>query len=184
MFDHDLLSQLIQEAKAGQATAFARLIQLHERLVLRYAQRILLNREAAKDAAQEVFIRLHKNLGSIDEKRDLRAWLYRTTSNVCYDILRRNQQDLAIDLIVEPVDETLNPEELMCLTQQKTLILCALKELAVREREVIILRDLEGNSTAEVAAILHITEGTVRSHLSTGRIKMKNFVMAQIRSQK
>jgi RNA polymerase sigma-70 factor (ECF subfamily) len=183
MFDHDLLRQLIQEAKTGDAAAFERLMHMHERVVLRYSQRILLNREAAQDAAQEVFIRLHKHLNSVDEKRDLRPWLYRTTSNVCYDILRRNKQDLPIDLVVEPVDQNQNPEERMSATQQKLLVFSALKELSVREREVIILRDLEGNSTAEVASILRITEGTVRSQLSTGRIKIKNFVMAQNRRQ-
>jgi RNA polymerase sigma-70 factor (ECF subfamily) len=183
MFDDHLLRQLIHEAKAGDSAAFERLIQLHERLVLRCAQRLLLNREAAQDAAQEVFMRLHKNLNSVDEKRDLRPWLYRTTSNVCYDILRRHKQDLPIDLIVEPVDQNQNPEEQLSATQQKQLVLAALKELTVREREVILLRDLEGNSTAEVASILRITEGTVRSQLSTGRIKIKNFVMAQNRRQ-
>jgi len=180
MSEQGLLRQLIQEAKAGDARAFERLVALHERQVLRYAQRILLQRAAAQDAAQEVFLRLHKNLGAVDEERDLGAWLYRTTSNICYDVLRRTKQDLAIEGIAEPADDALNPEELTDLAQQRRLVFSALRELTVREREVIVLRDLEGNSTAEVARILRIAEGTVRSQLSTGRIKIKNFVMARI----
>jgi len=176
MFEQDFLRRLIREAKAGDAFAFERIITAHEHMVLRFAQRILLNREAAKDAAQEAFLRLYKSLREVDETRDLSAWLYRTTSNICYDILRRTKRHLSIDLSIEPADGRPNPEESMNSAQQKRLVMSALKQLSAREREVIALRDLEGHSTAEVAHILGISEGTVRSQLSTGRIKIKNFV--------
>jgi RNA polymerase sigma-70 factor (ECF subfamily) len=180
MFEKDMLRRLIQEAKAGNAASFERIVHLHERAVLGLAQRILLNREAAKDAAQEVFIRFHKNLSRLDEERDLGAWLYRATSNACFDILRRTKQDLPLDLLSEPLDGALNPEESMAVTQQRRLIFSALKELSPRERQAIVLRDLEGYSTGEVARILNSTEGTVGSQISTGRIKIKNFVVAQL----
>jgi RNA polymerase sigma-70 factor, ECF subfamily len=181
MSEQDLLRHLIQDAKAGDVASFERIVDLHERVVLGLAQKILLNREAAKDAAQEVFIRLHKNLRRLDEDRDLSAWLYRTTSNACFDILRRTKQDLPLDLLSDPADHALNPEELMTETQRRRLIFSALKELSPREREAVILRDLEGHSTAEVARILDVTEGTVRCQISTGRVKIKNFVMAKPR---
>ena len=181
MFEPDLLRHLIQDAKAGDAGSFERIVRLHENLVLGLAQGILLNREAAKDAAQEVFIRLHKNLRKLDEERDLSAWLYRTTSNACFDILRRAKQDLPLDMVSDPADAALNPEESMDAAQQRSLIFSALKQLSPRERESVVLRDLEGHSTAEVARFLNLTEGTVRSHISTGRVKIKNFVTAQLR---
>jgi RNA polymerase sigma-70 factor, ECF subfamily len=183
MFEQGFVRHLIREAKAGDAVAFERIVTAHEHIVLRFAQRILLNREAAKDAAQEAFLRLYKNLGAMDETRDLSAWLYRTTSNICFDILRRTKQHLPIDLSIEPADGRPNPEESMNAAQQKRLVMSALKQLSTREREVIALRDLEGHSTAEVAHILRISEGTVRSQLSTGRIKIKNFVTTASRRQ-
>ena len=184
MFEQDLLRHLIQKTKAGDTASFERIVHSHERVVLGLAQKLLLNRNAAKDAAQEVFLRLHKNLGRLDEDRDLGAWLYRTTANACFDILRRTKQDLPLDLLLEPTDAALNPEESMAVTQQRQLILLALKELSPRERQAVVLRDLEGHSTAEAARILNLTQGTVRSQISTGRVKIKRFVMAKLRRRR
>jgi RNA polymerase sigma-70 factor (ECF subfamily) len=176
--EEDLLRRLIQEAKAGEIASFERLIVLHERWVLRVAQRLLLNREAAKDAAQDVFLRVHQKIRSVDEKQDFRAWLYRITANICFDILRRAKNDMPIDLGWDPVACGDDPEKSAAALQAKQLVLAALKNLSPREREVIVLRDLEGYSSAEVARILGSSETTVRSQISTGRAKMKSFILA------
>ncbi|MDQ2839447.1 MAG: sigma-70 family RNA polymerase sigma factor [Acidobacteriota bacterium] len=181
MFEENLLRRLIREAKAGDASSFERLVLMHQRLVLRLAQRLLLNREAAKDAAQDVFLRLHKKIGSVDEDRDLGRWLYRTTANICFDVLRRAKHDLTVDLVADVPDGCRDPEQLAAAIQERQLILAALKDLSPRERQAIVLRDLEGYSSAEVAQILGSTETTVRSQISTGRAKMKNFIVAAIR---
>ena len=101
---------------------------LYERIVLRVARRLLADSELARDAAQEVFLRLHAKLGKFQEE----------------------------------------------------LVAAALQELSPREREAIVLRDLEGLSTAEVARVLRSSEGTVRSQISTGRVKIKKFILAQL----
>jgi RNA polymerase sigma-70 factor (ECF subfamily) len=111
MFEQDSLRHLILEAKAGDVAAFERILIAYDRLVLRFAQRILLNHEAARDVAQETFMRLHRNMSRIDENRDLTAWLYRTTTNICYDTLRRSKQHLPIDALGEPAVEAPNPEQ-------------------------------------------------------------------------
>ena len=179
MREQDRLRQLIGDAKAGDVSAFERLVVLHERAVLRFAQRLLLNREAARDAAQEVFLRLYRSIRSIDERRELSPWLYRTTSNICLDMLRRTRSELSIDLVVEPEVEARNPEQEMRLAQQQQLLLEALRELSPRERQAIVLRDLEGWSTSEVAELLGSTETTVRSQISTGRVKLRNYIMTR-----
>jgi RNA polymerase sigma-70 factor (ECF subfamily) len=181
MPEQDALRSLIREAKAGDAAAFERILIAYDKLVLRFAYRILLNADAARDAAQETFIRLHKNIRQIDENRDLAAWLYRTMANICYDTLRRAKQHLPIDGLGEPAVETPNPEESFSLQEQQQIILAGLQHLTARERQVVVLRDLEGQSTTEVAALLKIGEGTVRSLLSTGRVKLKNHVTAALR---
>jgi len=181
MLEENLIRQLLQEAKAGNPASFERLVTLHERQILRLAQRLLLNREAAQDASQEVFLRLHKKLGTVDENRNLTSWLYRATANICFDFLRRAKQDLPLDLVADPCDTALDPEQNTAAMEHKQLVLAALKELTPRERQAIVLRDLEGCSTAEVAHILGSTETTVRSQISTGRVKMKDFVMSRLR---
>jgi RNA polymerase sigma-70 factor (ECF subfamily) len=179
MVDRDLLRQLIQEAKAGSADSFDRLVALHERRVLRLAQRLLLNREVARDATQDVFLRLYRNLAALNEEKDVTAWLYRTTANVCFDILRKARHELALDVTDTLADDP-DPEQSAAAQEQKLLLLSALKELSPREREAIVLRDLEGYSTAETARLLGSTETTVRSQISTGRVKMKNFLAARM----
>jgi RNA polymerase sigma-70 factor, ECF subfamily len=181
MLEQSLLRQLIKEAKSGDAAAFERIIIVHERMVLRLAQRLLLNREDAKDAAQEVFIRLHRNLSRFQEEKDFGPWLYRMTVNICRDSLRRSPRGPSSDLILEIPDRALDPEQSLLLAQRQKLVLSALESLSAREREVIVLRDLEGCSTSEVAQALRISEATVRSQISTARVKIKRFVMTRFR---
>jgi RNA polymerase sigma-70 factor, ECF subfamily len=174
------LQRLIQEAKAGDAAAFERIVMLYERIVLRVARRLLLDPEAARDAAQEVFLRLHGKLGKFQEEKDLTPWLYRMTVNLCHDLRRRSKPGIALELAPTPRDAAPDPEQSMELLQRRQLLAAALKELSAREREAIILRDLEGLSTTEVARVLRSSQGTVRSQISTGRVKIKKFVMAQL----
>ena len=184
VMEGNLLRQLVRDAKAGDAASFERIVILHECLVLRVAQRILLNGEDAKDAAQEVFIRLHRTLSRFDEEKDLGPWLYRLTVNVCRDVLRRGKRNVSLDIVSDSADAAPDPEQSAVAAQQYRIVLDALQELSPREREAVVLRDLEGRSTEEVAEILGSSETTVRSQLSTGRIKMKNYVTARLRRRK
>lgn len=180
MFEPDSLRQLILGAKAGEASSFEKLVCLHERRVLRLAQRLLLNREAARDAAQEVFIRLHKKIGSVSEDRELGPWLYRTTVNVCIDFQRRLKDELPIHLAPDVADDCRDPEHSAEARQRHQIVLEALNALSPKERQAIVLRDLEGYSTAEVAKMLGSSETTVRSQISTGRVKMKEFLTTKL----
>ena len=184
VMEGNLLRQLVRDAKAGDAASFERIVILHECLVLRVAQRILLNGEDAKDAAQEVFIRLHRTLSRFDEEKDLGPWLYRLTVNVCRDVLRRGKRNVSLDIVSDSADAAPDPEQSAVAAQQYRIVLDALQELSPREREAVVLCDLEGRSTEEVAEILGSSETTVRSQLSTGRVKMKNYVTARLRRRK
>jgi RNA polymerase sigma-70 factor (ECF subfamily) len=179
------IHRLIRKAKAGDVSSFEQIVMLYERTVLRLARRLLLDPEMARDAAQEVFLRLHSKLGKFQEDRALAPWLYRITVNLCHDLQRRSKPSLvvALDFAESLRDSALNPEQSVALLQQQELVIAALKELTPREREAIVLRDLEGLSTAEVARVLRSSEGTVRSQISTGRVKIKRFVMAQLGRQ-
>ncbi len=179
-----LLRQLVKEAKAGDAACFERIVILHERLVLRVAQRLLLNGEDAKDVAQEVFTRLHRTLGRFDAERDLGPWLYRMTVNACRDLQRRSKREMPIESARELQSEVMDPEQSAVVAQQYRTVLEGLGELTLHEREAVVLRDLEGRTTKEVAEILGSSETTVRSQLSTGRTKLKNFLLGRLRRRK
>ncbi len=180
MMEPSLLHELIIEAKAGNIAAFERIVILHQSLVLRVAQRLLLNGEDAKDAAQEVFLRLHRSLGQFRHDADFAPWLYRMTVNICHDLRRRRRPEVALDGAMEVADVAPSAEEAVVFRQQQEMVLAALGSLTEREREVIVLRDLEGLSTAEVAKMTGSLETTVRSQISMGRVKIRNYVMARL----
>jgi RNA polymerase sigma-70 factor (ECF subfamily) len=156
----------------SKEAALERLMGLHERLVLRTAWRMLGNREDAQDAAQDVFLRLYRHLGNVDEQ-SVESWLYRTTMNVCYDVLRRRPK--TGELLVEPsqASEAANAIE---EGEKRSLLEAGLKRLTPQERAAVTLCSIEGLSSAEAAVALGVTEGTVRSHLSLARTRLKEYV--------
>jgi RNA polymerase sigma-70 factor (ECF subfamily) len=180
MLEESSLRRWIEEAKAGDFAAFERLLLQHERQVLRTALRLLGNSEDARDVAQEVFIRLHKHLGAVRENEELIRWLYRTTVNLCIDAHRRSRRRPAGAEPRELIDQSLDPEALAAHAQHRALISEALDTLTPKERAAIVLRDLENRTTTEAALILGSSEATVRSHISSARIKIRQFVDAKL----
>src|SRR5580704_7086952 len=151
---------------------FEELVAAHERMVLRTAYRLLGSLEDAQDAAQEVFLRLFRNLGRMEGEP--KPWLYRVTVNVCNDHHRRRMPVAELD--EHRADPAPDPERALTLDERKRLLVDGLATLAERERACVVLRDIEGLSTAETAAILGVEEGTVRSHISTARVKLARYV--------
>lgn len=181
MSDPLLRRHWMARAKAGDAVAFERILEAHAALVLRTAQRLLLNDADAADAAQEVFVRLHKSLEKFDDERDVLPWLYRMTVNICHDTRRRRKPSVAIDSLREPASSDPTPEESLTAKERRRLMYEALAALSEREREAITLRDLEGLSTAEVAKALGTAESTVRSQISMGRTKLKDYIAKKLK---
>ncbi|MCL4797602.1 MAG: sigma-70 family RNA polymerase sigma factor [Bryobacteraceae bacterium] len=149
---------------------FETLLRTHERRVLRVAWRMLGTLEDAQDAAQEVFLKLHRHHRRVD-RVTLEAWLYRTTVNCCYDALRKRRPEDR--LAVEPAAP---PETDLERDERRRLVSEGLKTLPERERAAVVLREIEGLSTAEVAAALGTSEVTVRSQVSMGKARLKKWL--------
>jgi RNA polymerase sigma-70 factor, ECF subfamily len=168
-------ADLVRRARRGDLHAFEQIMREHDRQIFRVALRILGSVEDAQDAAQEVFLRLHRSLSRIDEDRGLGAWLYRVTVNVCTDALRTRRKVVPIE-DVAPVSRELTP--LGCSERRETrqLVADALARLPEKERAAVVLREIEGLSTSEVAAILGSSEGTVRAQISMARTKLRKWL--------
>jgi RNA polymerase sigma-70 factor (ECF subfamily) len=160
---------------SGEMAAFERIMSQCERRVFRVALRLLNNPQDAQDAAQEVFLRLYKHLGSLDETRGCEPWLYRVTVNVCHDIARGRRHSLGLAEVPElpaPQPDAYHDAE---RAQQREIVRRGLSCLGGKERAALVLRDVEGLSTREVAGILGSSENTVRSQISTARLKLRDF---------
>ncbi len=165
-------------AKSGDAQAFEAVLRLHEAQVARTALRLLGNRQDAQDAAQEVFLRLHRNLRKMNDGGNLSGWLYRVTVNVCNDILRKRKATDSLD--EARVALASSSEADLGRQEQRRLIVEALATLPGKERAALTLRDLEGLSTREVAAILGSSEATVRSQISSARLKIRKILRRRL----
>ena len=180
----DPLAPLVSRARAGDAAAFDDLMRATERKVVATAWRLLGDREDVRDAAQEVYLRAFKYLARFREGEDFGAWLYRITVNVCRDAATRRRRaghaegasDEELERAAADFENLAgagDAERDTLRAQQRELLRRGLDALPERERAAIVLRDLEGLSTEEVARILNTRPVTVRSQVSSARAKLK-----------
>jgi RNA polymerase sigma-70 factor (ECF subfamily) len=173
-----IATSALARAKAGDLDAFEELMVASQKLVLSVASRLLHNREDARDAAQEVYLKLHRHLDRIDEVRAVEPWLCRVTMNVCFDMLkkRRNKTDSLDDVVASAEVSQLavagEQDARVEREQRAGLVRRAIQRLSGKERAALVLRDIAELSTAEVALRLGCTEVTVRSHISRARLKL------------
>ena len=172
----DELATVLAAARSGDLAAFEILMRRHERLVLVTALRLLGKMEDAQDASQEVFLRLYRNLGKVQASQNMAGWLYRVTVNVCHDVRRRRPEETSVEDAAELVAMGDNPQQAATRKERRRVLEMSLRLLSEKERAALVLRDLEGLSTGEVAGILGTSQATVRSQIFKARIKMKDSV--------
>jgi RNA polymerase sigma-70 factor, ECF subfamily len=168
---------ILQRARAGDSAAVDVIVAAHYRRILRTTLHLLGGSEDAEDAAQEVFLRLFRYQHRFDPKRSLAPWLYRMAVNVCHDFRRARAKGNAIPVqAVNPERGDSRPDAGLLASERRHIVEMALETLTEKERAAIVLRDIEDLSTKEVARILGTRQTTVRSQISTGRVKIKKFV--------
>jgi len=185
------LARLIERAAAGDMVAFEEIMKHSEKRVMRMTWRMLGNEADARDAAQEVFLRVYKYLGRFKQDQPFFAWVYQITLNVCRDIARKRQQYntqfISLDNGNEAAsvisDTQADAEETLIRVQERELIMRAIATLPERERAAILLRDLDGFSTDEVARIMRSTATTVRSQISSARQKIRVYCERYIKKR-
>lgn len=150
----------IEQAKQGNREALGQLVQLHYSRVYRFCARRI-GDDLAPDAAQETFVTMQKSLRGFEAKSRFDTWLLGIAHNQCRTLIRKKKlEPLSLQHWMELQapqvgDQLLNREALRC----------ALEKLSDEHREVIFLHEIEGLRYAEIAEILDIPEGTVKSRL-------------------
>ncbi len=174
---------LVQRAKNGDQAAFAQLVTAYEGKIYNLAYRYLGNQEDAMDASQEVFLRMFRFLDGFQEDSSFSTWLYRIGINVCKDLLskktRRAEQPLEYpdeesdSRPAEVPDDRYDPEKIMEGAELRRTLADAIAQLPDPQREMIILRDVQGLSYEEIGEALCLESGTVKSRLFRARENLR-----------
>jgi len=169
---------LISRFQQGEAEAFDRLMAVHTDKVYALAWGVLQDREEARDAAQEVFIKLYGALRKFPPSDNLSAWLYRVCLNHCIDRKRRSRRP-RVDLTDEDWDrlhgsERDEPEFRACQSETGRTIRNAVETLPERQRLVFILRHYKLLSINEIGEAIGCTSGAVKAHLSRATANLRD----------
>lgn len=165
-----LEAALMHGIRGEAASSFDQVLRQREAQVLRTAFRILGNWADAEDVAQEVFLRLHRRGIIFANDAAAGGWLYRVTVNLCLDRTRSRRPSQELPDV--PSRER-SAEAAVLMEEKKQRLMAALATLPTKERAAVVLREIEGLSTVEVAAALGSSEVTVRSQISKalGRLR-------------
>ncbi len=179
--------EVIENCKAGDEKAFAEIVLHCQKKVFNIAYRMLGNLEEAKDLAQEVFISVFEAIKDLKEEVKFDAWLTQITLNHCrnrWKYLKRRQY-FNSDSLDDPIetedgdvpkaiyDPSGNPETLYEKKMIQQLIQGGLQKLKEDQRELLVLRDLQGFSYEEMGELLGLPEGTIKSRLHRARMDLK-----------
>ncbi|MFH7320715.1 RNA polymerase sigma factor [Desulfurivibrio sp. D14AmB] len=171
---------LVRALRRGDGTAFTKLVQRHQARIYNLAYNYVKDEEEAKDLTQDIFITVHRTLGSLRDEDKFSAWLYQLALNHCRNRYKRLQRrgffrSRSLDDPDSPLHLTSGetPEGLLGQQDQDQLVRKAIASLSEAEKEVILLRDIEGMSYDEIGTILEIPLGTVKSKLNRARLALK-----------
>lgn len=174
----------VKEAREGSHAAFEELVKGHINRVYRLALGHTGSHHDAEEITQIVFLNAWKGLPAFRGESAFGTWLYRLTQNACADFYRQNKKrkgDLSLDDPEGPVllHQGLTPEETAARREDQALLRKALDRLPEHHRTVLLLRELEGLEYREIANLLDLEVGTVRSRLSRARKALANLLREQ-----
>lgn len=170
---------LIRLAKQGDAQAFTQLVHNYKQFVWQIALGVLGDWAEAEDVTQEAFVRAYRSLPTLRTEETFPSWLATVTTRLAIDVARRKKghrlpQSAPDEWLEDPVDRYGTIENRLLLT---TL----LERLSEDERAILILRELEDKSYQEIANVLQIPIGTVRSRLHNARLALKHMISSMER---
>ena len=174
-------NDIITRHLAGDERAFGEILQRYRSRLLRFIYRMIGDRERAEDLVQEAFIRIHRHLHRFDSTRKFSTWAYTIASNLAKNELRNRSRNPLVyyqsarargDEDQRPLqfeDATSRPDDMYANRHLKELVDATVERLSPAHREVFVLRELQGKSYEEIAAVTQCNLGTVKSRLNRAR---------------
>lgn len=172
---------LIEAAAGGDPAAFEKLMRMHEGKMYAVALRMCASREDAQDCMQEAMIRAYRAIENFRFQSSFSTWIYRITMNTCLDELRRRKvrQATSLDALLDAgwaPSGGESPEGHAMEQDRKRALEQAIRTLPEDMRAAIVLRDIQGYSYDEIADILSVNVGTIKSRISRGREKLREIL--------
>lgn len=178
---------LVRRCLAGDSSAWEEIVRLHHRRIYNLCYRFTNSPDDAQDLTQDVFIRIYRTLASYDvEKGAFTTWLTTLTRNMLVDHFRRSRQERLTDSIdagLREEEDSLSlsdrledpaprPDDRLASKETQKMVQRALERLSPDLREAVILRDLQDMDYKEIASVLRVPEGTVKSRINRGRMEL------------
>jgi RNA polymerase sigma-70 factor, ECF subfamily len=171
MEDH----QLVERSRAGDVAAFEELVKRHQSRAYAIAYRLLGNREDAQEVAQDAFARAYFGLAGFRGTAQFRTWLYRIVVNLATDLRRRRRPEVTEEkAVLQAASVGENPVESLERQELRQRVTTAIEGLPPDLKTVVLLREFEGLSYAEIARVIRRPIGTVMSRLFHARRRLQD----------
>lgn len=187
MEDVQAVNVLVRRCVTGDAVAWEEIVRVYTRRIYNICYRFAGTGADAEDLTQDVFIRIYRTLGSFDPDRaSFNTWITTVTRNLLVDHFRKSKNDRATDSIDsapgedderQALSERLqdsgpSPDDHLSRRETREAVHAALQKLSPELREAVILRDLQDMDYKEIAQVLRVPEGTVKSRINRGRVEL------------
>lgn len=179
--------ELVARAGAGNQEAFEQLVRDNQNRVYSLAVRLVGDREEAADLAQEAFLRAWQGLAAFQGESSFATWIYRLTTNVCIDYLRRKKRRQEVEPAVslddedsgwaEPADAGQDPQRKLEEAERSRALSRGLERLPEHQRQVLVMRELSGLSYQEIGAATGLDLGTVKSRIARARLALRKILL-------
>jgi RNA polymerase sigma-70 factor (ECF subfamily) len=194
--DAQVVGSLVRRCIAGDAVAWEEIVQRYNRRIYNICYRFAGSADDAQDLTQEVFIKMYRTLNSYDVERGaFMTWMTTLTRNLLVDHFRKSKQDRMTDsldaapsehedampLSEKIQDKALPPDARVKSRETREAVHHALQKLSPELREAVILRDLQDMDYREIAAVLKVPEGTVKSRINRGRAELARLLQRTYR---
>ena len=196
MEDAQVVNLIVRRCISGDAAAWQEIVQRYHRRIYNICYRFAGSADDAQDLTQEVFIKMYRTLSSYDVERGaFMTWITTITRNLLVDHFRKSKQDRITDsldatpsehedsmpLVEQIQDKSLPPDSRVQSRETRETVHHALQKLSPDLREAVILRDLQDLDYREIATVLKVPEGTVKSRINRGRAELARLLQRTYR---
>lgn len=182
--------ELVRRTSGGDQTAFAELVERYRSMVYNLAYHSLRSPDDAFDASQDVFIKAYRSIDKFRGDCKFSTWIYRIAQNTVRDYIRARSRRItpmslsdytdddseAKQIDIPDADPSVNPSETLERRLREEAVHEAIRSLSETHREIVIMREIEGKSYEEIAELLGLELGTVKSRLNRARLAIKEYL--------